>query len=92
MALTSHQYTVTTAAALEVTDGTAATNGQSYEILIKNTDGTNPVYLGPTGVTSATGYKLSAGESLGMSLAFGEKVFARATGASVVVTTLGSKF
>lgn len=92
MTILAAQYSVTTGAALEITDGTAATVRQSYELLVKNTDATNPVYLGPTGVTSSTGYKLSAGEAVGISLAYGEKLFARATGGTVVVTCLQSKF
>lgn len=92
MALTSAQYSVLTSGALEITDGTAATLHQSYELYVKNHDATNPVYLGGSTVTSSTGVKLAAGEGLGVSMTFGEKLYARATGGTVVVGVLQSKF
>lgn len=92
MALTSAQFSVPTGSALEITDGAGAVNNQSYEIVVKNTDATNPVYLGGSAVTSGTGYQLAAGESLGLSLAWAERLYARATGGAVTVTVLQSKF
>lgn len=92
MSLLARQVTVTTGAAIELSDGVGGLLAVSYTITVKNTDATNPVYLGPTGVTSATGYQLAAGEALSVDLAIGEKLFARATGGSVVVGVLETKF
>jgi hypothetical protein len=90
--ISASQKTVTTGAALELTDGTAATINQSYEIVVTNHDTANPVYLGPSGVTSSTGMKLAAGSAIGISLSFGERLYAIATGGSCTVGVLQSKF
>lgn len=93
MTLTARQVSVSTSAAVEITDGTGATNNQSYTLAVKNIDTENPVYLaGANTASSTTGYKLDAGESIGIDLAFGEKVWGRATGSAVTVTVLQSKF
>lgn len=86
MAVTAAQVTVTTtAAALSATE----TDARSGEILVVlNTDATNPVYLGPVGVTSGTGFKLPAGGSTpALHLGAGESLYA-VSGGSVVVHVL----
>jgi hypothetical protein len=92
MTVSSRQVSVPTGSAAELTDGTGAVLHQSYELYLVNHDGTNPVYLGDNTVTSATGAQLAAGASLGVSLTYGEKLFARATGGAVTVGVLQSKF
>jgi hypothetical protein len=72
----------------DVAIGTAA-NGR-VSLTIKNTDGTNPIYCGPSGVTSSTGLEIAAGEAFtfdavfpgGINLAR-EAVHCRATGGTV---------
>lgn len=92
MTVFSQQVSVTTGAAIELTDGTAATIRQSYALAIINTDAANPVYLGPSGVTSATGFKVPAGGQVSLDMQYGEKLFARATGGTCIVGVLQSKF
>ena len=92
MTIANRQVSVLSTAAVELTSGTAATAGQSYEIAVKNHDGTNPVYVGKSDVTSSTGFRLSAGESMSFSLAGGEKLYARATGGTCVVGVIESVY
>lgn len=37
--------------------------------------GTNPVYLGPSGVTTATGFQLNAGDAVQFDLSGGDSLF-----------------
>ena len=89
MAVGSAQVSVTTstAAALTVTE-TDDRAGSS--ICVQNTDSTNPVYLGPSGVTSSTGFKLAAGAVAALDVEPGDTLYAIATGGTVVVHVLRS--
>lgn len=91
MTLTSRQVSVTTGAAIELTDGTPTTLRGSYSIAIVNTDATNPIFIGPTGVTSATGYKVPAGGQVSLDMGWQELLFARATGGTCVVGVVQSR-
>lgn len=82
MAVTSAQVTVTTSAVALSAAETDNRGGES--VLVKNTDATNPVYLGASGVTTGTGYKLAAGEAVSFDLDMGEALYA-VSGGSVVV-------
>ena len=91
MTIATRQVSVTTGAGIELTSGTPATAGGKYDIAVNNTDATNPVYIGGTsGVTSSTGYKLTAGNAISLRLEAGEKLFARATGGTVVCSCIES--
>lgn len=57
-------------------------------IVVENLDGTNPVYLGGSTVTSSTGTRLAGGASLTFNVAGNQSLYARATGASVAVSVL----
>lgn len=74
-------------------NNTSGGNGDELPVIICNHDATNPVYLGGPGVTSSTGLKLAAGGL--MSFAFigtdALSLFARATGAPVVVGVLAGR-
>lgn len=92
MTIATRQVSVTTGAAIELTSGTPATAGAKYDIAVVNTDATNPVYLGASGVTSATGFRLAAGMTYSQRLEAGEKLYARATGGTCVVGCIESTF
>jgi hypothetical protein len=51
-------------------------------VLIQNTDGTNPIYVGDSSVSSTTGLKVVAGASLELD-DYNGPVYARASGANV---------
>jgi hypothetical protein len=57
-------------------------------ILVVNTDSTNPVYLGGSGVTSSTGTKLAGGLSITRSVVGNDSQYAISTGGTVVVAVL----
>lgn len=63
-----------------------AANGFRYSITVKNTDASNPVFLGGTsGVTAATGHELAAGDAITFTN-YASALYAIATGAAVTVT------
>jgi hypothetical protein len=64
----------------------AGTFNDPVPIIIENLDATNPVYLGPTGVTSSTGTKLAAGGSITRNVIGNDSEYARATGGTVAVS------
>lgn len=92
MTLVTRQVSVTTGSAIEITSGTPANAGGKYDINMLNTDGSNPVFLGPDNtVTSGNGHKLPAGAAISFRLeGKTERVWARATGGTVIVTAIES--
>lgn len=72
--------------ALTATQIVAARSGRG-NVTITNT-GTNPVYLGNTGVTAANGHLLPGGVGASITLPTQTAVFGIATGAAQVVTFL----
>ena len=63
----------------------AGTFNDPVPILIENQDATNPVYLGPSTVTSSTGTKLGAGASITRNVVGNDSEYAISTGGTVVV-------
>lgn len=63
----------------------AGTVNDPVPIIIENLDGTNPVYLGPVGVTSSTGLKLPAGASITRNVVGNDSEYAISTGGTVAV-------
>jgi hypothetical protein len=63
----------------------AGTFNDPVPIIIENTDGTNPIYLGPSTVTSSTGTKLAAGGSFTRNVVGNDSEYAISTGGTVVV-------
>jgi hypothetical protein len=63
----------------------AGTFNDPVPIVIENTDGTNPVYVGPVGVTSTTGLKIPAGGSYTRNVVGNDSEYAISTGGTVVV-------
>lgn len=92
MTILSRQVSVTTGAAIALDDGVALSIRSLYSLVVTNTDATNPVWLGPLGVTSGTGHKLPAGASMSIDLQWQDRLYAIATGGTVVVTALQSRF
>lgn len=74
MAITTGQVSVSSTA-------TALTSGQTddaatgFSIVLKNT-GSTDVFLGGSGVTTATGFVLAAGSTFSVDLGSGEQLFA----------------
>ncbi len=67
---------------------TALTTAKARKVLcVKNIHGSQVLYLGPAGVTSATGYKLAAGESVDLS-GFTGVLYGIASGASTTTCVL----
>jgi len=58
---------------------------QQQTVILRNTDGTNPVYIGGPGVTSGSGFPLAAGQQITLGR---EPLYARATGGSVNVAVI----
>jgi hypothetical protein len=58
---------------------------QQQTLTIRNTDSTNPVYLGGPNVSSSTGFPLPAGQQFTLTR---EPIYARATGAAVTVAVI----
>jgi hypothetical protein len=57
--------------------------------VVRNSDATNSVSLGPSGVTAGTGYGLAAGAVVTIDVSSGEQVYAiRDGGANVVIHVL----
>jgi hypothetical protein len=52
-------------------------------VTLLNADGANPIYWGPAGVTASTGFALSAGASITLSIT--AEIYAIATGGTVKV-------
>lgn len=83
-------------ATAQVSVGTTATALAAYEhagrtgnsIAVQNVDSTNAVYLGASGVTTGTGYKLTAGSSIAFDLDDGETLYAIAASGTVTIHTL----
>jgi hypothetical protein len=63
----------------------AGTVNDPVPIVIENLDATNPVYLGPSTVTSSTGTKLVAGGSITRNVVGNDSEFAISTGGTVAV-------
>lgn len=78
MTLRSAQTTVDTTAGGTRIDGTS---GSGAFVLIKN-QGTIAVYVGPSGLTTSTGFKLDAGESLSLDSIRGDDALYGITGSS----------
>lgn len=83
MAVKPARVTVTTAATLLTPATTDARSGSS--VLIRPAA---DVYVGGPGVTTATGYLVSAGAELAMDLQSGETLHAVAASGTVVVSVL----
>lgn len=88
MAATSGQFTVSTSAVALTTTETDTVGGTV--LFVRNTDATNGVALGGSGVTAGTGYRMAAGVTVGpLELPSGEQLYAiRTGGADVVVDVL----
>lgn len=56
-------------------------------ILIRNPS-TVSVYVGPAGVTTATGFEIAAGDSLGVNLSYGDPIYGVVAAATQVVYTI----
>jgi hypothetical protein len=72
---------------------TRGANGDELPVIIRNTDGTNPVYIGGTTVTTSNGFILKAGESLPMVIMGhdADGLCAVASGGTVVVAVLAGR-
>lgn len=56
-------------------------------ILIRNPS-TVSVYVGPVGVTTATGFEIAAGDSVGINLGYGDPIYGVVAAATQVVYTI----
>jgi hypothetical protein len=85
MAVTAARFTAsTTAVALNTADNTSGST-----IVVKNTDATNAVDLGPAAVTAGTGFSLTSGQTVTVQLDPGDVLYAiRSAAADVVVAVL----
>ena len=88
MAVTSEQVTVSTSAIALNAAETDTVGGTT--LFVRNTDATNGVALGASGVAAGTGYRVAAGVTVGpIVLSNGEQLYAiRTGGANVVVDVL----
>lgn len=87
MAVTSAQVTVGTSATALSAAETDSRSGEQLRLL--NSDATNAVFIGPAGVTTATGYKLLAGATIGaIELDAGETLYGVVAAGTVVVHVL----
>ena len=60
-------------------------------VLVRNTSADTSVFLGPSTVTTANGFELAFGDSLGINLGFGDTLYCRvAAGTQPVVTISGA--
>lgn len=69
----------------------AGTLNDPVPIIIENLDGTNPVYLGNSTVTSSTGTKLAAGASITRNVVGNDSEYAIATDGTVAVSVQASR-
>lgn len=81
--LTGQQAVTTAAAALNNAVGLSSLTVQALST------NTIPVYIGPPGVTTATGYQLVPGASITLSLPAANSAFAVATATGASVSYLG---
>ena len=79
----SASVSVPTTGAVQLDNAAGLT--QQQQLIIRNTDATNPIYLGGSGVTSTTGFPLAAGQQITITR---EPIYARATGAAVTVALI----
>ena len=88
MAISSAQVSVTTSATLLSSTDTDGISGSSLSLV---NQGSQTVYLGASGVTTATGFPLAAGASWSADLAPGEALYGivAATTATVGVIRTG---
>lgn len=86
MAISAERFTVDDDPIVALND--AVSNGQ--RLTVKNTDGAEPVYLGPSDVAAGTGYELDAGESITVVLEPNEVLYAVSTATGADVTVLRS--
>jgi hypothetical protein len=56
-------------------------------VLIRN-PGAVSVYVGPAGVTTATGFEIAAGDSVGLNLSYGDPIYGVVAAATQVVYTI----
>jgi len=52
-----------------------------YGVYIRNHDGANPMYVGSVGVTTGTGFRIVAGESLWIPIEFAKNLYVISGGA-----------
>ena len=85
MAISAARVTVsTTAVALNTANNTSGST-----MIVKNTDATNGVDLGPAGVTAGAGFSLTLGQTVTVQLSPGDVLFAiRSAAADVVLSVL----
>ena len=84
---------MTTVAAQTTVDdtagGTALHTGDAgpsgSRMVVKNTDGTDAVALGPSGLTFANGYQLAAGDTVSLELAAGDELYGICDSAATAV-------
>jgi hypothetical protein len=67
----------------------AGTFNDPVPIVIENTDATNAVYLGGSGVTTSTGIKLAAGASLTYNVIGNDSLYAISAGSVAVDVSVG---
>lgn len=67
----------------------AGTVNDPVPIVVENTDATNAVYLGGSGVTTSTGLKLAAGASLTYNVVGNDSLYAISAGSVVVAVAVG---
>jgi hypothetical protein len=77
------RITVATTATLIFTAQPAGTS----RVLIRNPSAVS-VYVGPAGVTTATGFEIVAGDALGINLANGDTIYGVVAAATQVVYTI----
>ncbi len=92
MALSTARVSVT-ASAVKIAENTTSPSGmedvQTVRVLLHNKTGTEAVFLGPTGVTTATGYEWTVAHGpLSVSLEPGESLFGIIVTATQIVHTL----
>jgi hypothetical protein len=63
----------------------AGTVNDPVPIIIENLDASNPIYLGPSNVTSSTGTKVAAGGSITRNVVGNDSEYAISTGGTVAV-------
>jgi|SRR5579872_842441 len=66
----------------------AGTFNDPVPIVIENTDATNPIFLGPVGVTSSTGFRVAAGLSITRNVMGNDSEYAISTGGNVATAVL----
>jgi hypothetical protein len=88
-AVTTGRVTVTTSATLLYTAPTSGVcpNSPACRVLVRNPS-TVSVYVGDSGVTTANGFEIAAGDALGINVRSGESLYGIVAAATQVVQTV----